>query len=87
MLSFDALPSNRINTQKSANGNAGMACTFDNCLHVSDETMYDTQCLCNSHPSLVLGQSIQSLENCLYLALPEQLFGEFFYGILSQSNG
>jgi hypothetical protein len=36
--------------------------------------------------SLFLGQSIQSLENCLYLALPEQLFREFFYDTLSHGQ-
>ena len=60
--------------------------TFDNRLHVSNETMDDTQSLYNGHPGLVLGQSIQSLENCLYLALPKQLFGEFFYGTLSDGQ-
>ena len=35
--------------------------------------MNDTQCLRSGHPRLVLSQSIQSLENCLNLALPQQL--------------
>ena len=43
--------------------------TFHNYLHVTDKTMDDTQGLCNSRASLVLGQSIQSLENGLYLAV------------------
>jgi hypothetical protein len=60
--------------------------TFDNCIHVSNETMDDTRGLCSGHPSLLLGQSIQSLENCLYLALPKQLFGEFLYGTLSHGQ-
>ena len=38
-----------------------------------------TQGLCNSYPSLVLGQSIQSLENGLYLALPQQFLCELLY--------
>ncbi len=54
--------------------------TFDNCLHISNKAMDDTQRLGNSHPGLVLCQSIQPLENCLNLALPEQLFGEFLCG-------
>jgi hypothetical protein len=51
--------------------------TFQNSLHIAHKTMNDTQCLCNSYPRLVLGQSIQSLENGLDFALSQQLFGEF----------
>ena len=39
--------------------------------------MDHTQGLRNSHPSLILSQSIQSLEDSLYLALPQQLLREF----------
>jgi hypothetical protein len=44
--------------------------TFHNYLHITHKTVHDTQGLCNGHPSLVLGQSIQSLEYGLYLAVP-----------------
>jgi hypothetical protein len=47
--------------------------------------MGGTQGLCNNQ-SLFLGQSIQSLESCPYLAFPKQLFGEFFYGTLSHGQ-
>ena len=43
--------------------------TFHNYLHITDKTVDDAQGLCNSHPSLVLGQSIQSLKYGLYLAV------------------
>jgi hypothetical protein len=45
--------------------------TFHDYLNIAHKTMDDTQGLRHSHPSLVLGQSIQSLENGLYLALPQ----------------
>src|SRR6266478_1872978 len=48
-------------------------CTFHDHLYASHKTMDDTQGLCNSHPSLFPGQSIQSLEDGLYLAFPKQL--------------
>ena len=51
--------------------------TFQNCLYITHQTMNHTQCLCNSYASLVLGQSIQSLESGLDLALPQQLLCEF----------
>jgi hypothetical protein len=44
--------------------------TFHNYLHIADKTMDDAQGLCNSHLSLIPGQSIQSLEYGLYLAVP-----------------
>ena len=47
--------------------------TFHNHLHISHKTMNDTQGLRHGHPRLVLGQSVQSLENRLDLALPQQL--------------
>ena len=43
--------------------------TFQNYPHITHETMDHTQGLCNGHPSLVLGQAIQSLEYDLYLAV------------------
>ena len=45
--------------------------TFHNHPYIAHETMDNTQCLCNSHPCLVLGQSIQSLQRCLNIALPQ----------------
>jgi hypothetical protein len=42
--------------------------------------MDHTQCLCNCHSSLVLGQSIQFMEYSLYLVVqlvPQQLLREF----------
>ena len=58
--------------------------TFHNHPYIAHETMDHTQCLCDSHPRLVLGQSVQSLENCLNLALPQQLLRELFCDTLSQ---
>ena len=54
--------------------------TFQNDLDITHKTMDHTQGLCNSHPSLVLGQSIQSLQDCLYLALSQQLLRELLCG-------
>jgi len=51
--------------------------TFHDYPDITHKTMHDTQRLGNSHPGLILGQSVQSLENCLDLALSQQLFGEF----------
>ena len=59
---------------------------FHNHLHITHKTMDDTQGLCNSHSSLVLGQSIQPLENSLYLALPQQLLRELLCGTLSHGK-
>ncbi len=50
--------------------------TFHYHLYISHEAMDDTQGLCNSYPSLFLRQSIQSLKDALYLALPQQLSSE-----------
>jgi hypothetical protein len=61
--------------------------TFHNHLHISDKTMDHTQGLRNNHPSLILGQSIQSLEDPLYLALPQQLLREFYCGTVTLSSG
>ena len=42
--------------------------------------MDHAQGLCDSHPCLVLGQSIQSLQNRFNLVVPQQLFSKFLYG-------
>ena len=60
--------------------------TFHDHLHMSHQAMYHTQGLCSSHPRLVLGQSIQSVENCLNLALPQQLLRELYCDTLSQGK-
>ena len=44
-------------------------CTFHNYLHITHKTMDHTQCLSNSHPSLILCQSIQSLDSGFYLTV------------------
>jgi hypothetical protein len=44
--------------------------TFHNYLYVTHETIDYTQGLRNGHPSLILGQAIQSLKYGLYLAVP-----------------
>ena len=43
--------------------------TFHNHLHITHKTMDHTQRLSNSHPSFILGQSIQSLDGGFYLAV------------------
>ena len=43
--------------------------TFHNYPYITHKAMDNTQGLRNRHPSLVLGQSIQSLKYGLYLAL------------------
>ena len=60
--------------------------TFHNHLYIAHETMNDTQGLCNSHPRLILGQSIQSLENCFDLALAQQLLRKLLCGTLSHGQ-
>ena len=60
--------------------------TFHNHRYIAHETMDHTQCLRNSHPRLVLGQSIQSVENCLDLCLPQQLLRELFCDTLSHGQ-
>ena len=45
--------------------------TFHDYLHIPHKTMDHTQGLSNSRPSLVLSQSIQSLEYGLYLAVTQ----------------
>jgi hypothetical protein len=43
--------------------------TFHDYLHITHKTMNHTQRLSNTHPSLILGQSIQSLDSGFYLAV------------------
>jgi hypothetical protein len=50
--------------------------TFHDFLHITHKTMDHTQRLCNRYPSLVLCQSIQSLEHHLYLAFPQKFLCE-----------
>ena len=61
--------------------------TFHDHPYIAHETMNHTQCLRNSHPRFVLGQSIQSLENCLNFALPQQLLRELFCDTWSHGQG
>ena len=44
--------------------------TFHNYFYITHKAMDHTQGLHNRHPSLVLGQSIQSLKYGLYLVVP-----------------
>ena len=60
--------------------------TFHNYLHITDKAVDHAQRLRNSHPSLILGQSIQPLDDCLYLTLPQQLLREFLCGTLSRGQ-
>ena len=46
--------------------------------------MNHTQRLRNGYPSLLLGQSIQSLEYSLYLAFPQQFLRELLCGTFSR---
>jgi len=48
--------------------------------------MDDTQGLCNSHPGLFFGQSIQSLKHDLYLGFPQYLLREFLCDTLSNGQ-
>jgi len=45
--------------------------------------MDNIECLCDGHPSLVLGQSVQSLQNRLDFLLTQQFLCEFFYNTWS----
>ena len=58
--------------------------TFPDCCHTTRNAIDHTQGLGTSHPRLFLGQSIQSLQDSLYLALPQQLQRKFLCGTLSQ---
>jgi hypothetical protein len=60
--------------------------TFHNCPHTTYKAMDHTQRLCDSHLSLILGQSIQSLEYGLYLAVPQQSLCEFLCGTLNHGQ-
>jgi hypothetical protein len=60
--------------------------TFHNSLHITHKTVDHTQGLHNSHPSLVLGQSIQFLEYGLYLAVAQQLFRKLLCFTLSRGQ-
>ena len=60
--------------------------TFHDCLHATHETVDHRQGLCNSHSSLVLGQSVQSLEYGLYLAVPQQFLCKFLCSTLSHGR-
>ena len=57
--------------------------TFHNYLHITHKTMDHIQRLCNTHPNLILGQSIQSLEYDLYLTVPQQLFRKLLCSTLN----
>jgi hypothetical protein len=57
--------------------------TFHDYPHITHKAMDHTQRLRDSHPSLLLGQSIQSHQHGLNLTLPQQLFGELHYSTLS----
>jgi hypothetical protein len=48
--------------------------------------MHHAQGLCDSDLSLVLGQSVQSLEYSLDLALSQQFLCELLYGTLSNER-
>ena len=53
--------------------------TIHDYFHIAHKSMDDTQSLCDSHPSLVLGQSIKPLEYSLDLTLPQELPCELLY--------
>jgi hypothetical protein len=57
--------------------------TFHNHPHITHKAMDNTQRLCGSHPSLILGQPIQSRQHGLNITLPQQFFGELLYSTLS----
>jgi hypothetical protein len=57
--------------------------TFHNYFHITHKTVDHAQRLSNSHPSLILGQSIQSLHSGFYLAVAQQLLRELLYGKLN----
>ena len=50
--------------------------TFYNHPHITHKATDNAQRLSDSHPSLLLGQSIQSHQHGLNLTLPQQLFRE-----------
>ena len=56
--------------------------TFHNYLHIISETVGNTQCLCDSHPRLLLGQLVQIMQSSFNLVLPKQFFGRRLYNTL-----
>ncbi len=60
--------------------------TFHGHFQITHKSMDHTQGLCDSHQSFSLGQSIQSLDNGLYLTLPKQFLCEFLCGIMSHES-
>jgi hypothetical protein len=61
ILSVDAFPSNETTIRKDRGAIMQAWRTFHNYLHITNETMDHAQGLRDSHPSLILSQSIQSL--------------------------
>ena len=45
--------------------------TFYNYPHIISKSMGNTQCLCDSHPRLLLGQLVQIMQTSLNLILPK----------------
>jgi hypothetical protein len=60
--------------------------TFHNHLHIIDKTMDYTQGLRSSHPSLLLGQSVQPLDGCFDLTVTQQLLRKLLCGTLSHGQ-
>jgi hypothetical protein len=56
--------------------------TFHNYPHIISETVGNTQCLCDSHPSLVLGQLVYLLQGSLNPVLPKHVFEKRLYDTL-----
>jgi hypothetical protein len=52
--------------------------------HILDETVHDLKCLCCRRPSLVLGESVQPLENRIDLILSKKLLHKFLCSSLSR---
>ena len=60
--------------------------TFHNYLHMINKTMDHTQGLRSSYPGLLLGQSIEPLNDCLNFAVTQQLLRKLFCGTLSHER-
>ena len=45
--------------------------TFYNYPHIISKSVGNTQCLCDSHPRLLLGQLVQIMQTSLNLVLPK----------------
>ena len=60
--------------------------TFHGYLHVTYKTVNNTQGLCDCHPSLVLGQPVELLQNYFDLALPQKLLSKLLCGTLSHGQ-